>query len=63
MATTLVIFLFSTIVFFLFFILSSSKSNLTVEENNYDDLDEWICKSCGFNVQLGTECIYCGRKK
>ncbi len=52
MATTLVIFLFSTIVFFLFFILSSSKTSLNLEDNNSDDLDEWVCKSCGFNVQL-----------
>tara|TARA_S200000501_G_scaffold214902_1_gene201763 strand:- start:6912 stop:7103 length:192 start_codon:yes stop_codon:yes gene_type:complete len=63
MATSLIIFLFSSISFFLFFILFSSKSDINIEENNGDDLDEWICKSCGFTVQLGTECIYCGRKK
>lgn len=63
MATSFIIFLFSSISFFLFFILLSSKSDINVEENNGDDLDEWICKSCGFTVQLGTECIYCGRKK
>lgn len=27
------------------------------------DLDEWTCPTCGFRVQMGTECIYCGEKK
>jgi len=27
------------------------------------DLEEWICPTCGFQVQMGTECIYCGEKK
>jgi|TARA_B100000035_G_scaffold235713_1_gene203979 hypothetical protein len=28
-----------------------------------EDLEEWTCPSCGFQVQMGTECIYCGEKK
>ena len=27
------------------------------------DLEEWICPTCGFQVQMGTECIYCEEKK
>ncbi|MEE9166211.1 MAG: hypothetical protein V3U24_01910 [Candidatus Neomarinimicrobiota bacterium] len=30
---------------------------------NEADLSEWICPTCGFHVQMGTECIYCGEKK
>jgi len=59
----LLFFLFSSLIIFVFFILFSSKFNINNEESNLDDLDEWICKSCGFNVQLGLECIYCGKKK
>lgn len=28
-----------------------------------EDLSEWTCPTCGFHVQMGTECIYCGTKK
>jgi len=63
MLISLLLFLFSSLIIFLFLILWSSKYNINNEESNIDDLDEWICKSCGFNVQLGLECIYCGKKK
>lgn len=33
------------------------------EEGNADDLTEWECPQCGFHVQMGTECIYCGAQK
>ncbi|MDP6340099.1 MAG: hypothetical protein QF842_07275 [Candidatus Marinimicrobia bacterium] len=34
-------------------------------EDTYDDLetDEWDCPDCGFHVQAGDTCIYCGAKK
>ncbi len=34
-------------------------------EDAYDDLetDEWDCPGCGFHVQAGDKCIYCGAKK
>ncbi|MFQ6617023.1 MAG: hypothetical protein ACE5HZ_09755 [Fidelibacterota bacterium] len=28
-----------------------------------DDLVEWDCPQCGFRVQMGTECIYCGEQR
>lgn len=32
-------------------------------EENGDDLTEWDCPRCGFHVQMGTQCIYCGWRK
>lgn len=32
-------------------------------EKDDGDLTEWTCPSCGFHVQLGKECIYCGERK
>ena len=34
-------------------------------EETYDDLetDEWDCPECGFHVQVGGTCIYCGGNK
>ncbi len=35
------------------------------EEDAYSDLEteEWDCPDCGFHVQAGTACIYCGAEK
>jgi hypothetical protein len=33
------------------------------ENGKASDLEEWNCPSCGFTVQLGSKCIYCGEKK
>ena len=27
------------------------------------ETDEWDCPDCGFHVQAGDKCIYCGAKK
>ncbi|HIF83114.1 MAG TPA: hypothetical protein EYQ37_04550 [Candidatus Marinimicrobia bacterium] len=34
-------------------------------KDTYDDLetDAWDCPECGFHVQAGDTCIYCGEKK
>ena len=34
-------------------------------EDTYDDLetDAWDCPECGFHVQAGDTCIYCGEEK
>jgi len=34
-------------------------------DNSYEDLsiDEWNCPDCGFLVQVGDKCIYCGYTK
>ena len=34
-------------------------------EDAYDDLemDAWDCPECGFHVQVGDTCIYCGEEK
>ena len=34
-------------------------------DNPYEDLsiDEWNCPECGFLVQVGDRCIYCGYNK
>lgn len=34
-------------------------------DDTYADLDteEWNCPECGFHIQAGESCIYCGTKK
>lgn len=34
-------------------------------EDSYADLDteEWNCPECGFHIQAGDSCIYCGAEK
>lgn len=40
-------------------------ANRNRKEDTYSDLDteEWDCPECGFKVQVGSECIYCGTEK
>lgn len=47
----------------LIFIAVLKHSTNTSSTDNEDDLAEWICPTCGFHVQLGIKCIYCGEKK
>ncbi|MCH8010631.1 MAG: hypothetical protein IIA61_01580 [Candidatus Marinimicrobia bacterium] len=47
----------------LIFVAVLKHSTNTSSTENEDDLAEWICQTCGFHVQLGNECIYCGEKK
>ncbi|MDP6396725.1 MAG: hypothetical protein QGI16_01490 [Candidatus Marinimicrobia bacterium] len=41
----------------------SSRRNSVRSNAQEKDLEEWTCPTCGFQVQMGTECIYCGEKK
>ena len=36
-----------------------------LKEDPYKDLsiDEWNCPECGFLIQVGNSCIYCGYNK
>ncbi len=40
-------------------------ANRNRKEDTYSDLEteEWDCPECGFKVQVGSECIYCGEIK
>ena len=44
------------------FIRSLKRPQDETEENE-EELSEWTCPTCGFRVQMGTVCIYCGEKK
>jgi len=53
--------LFSLILFFIVILavfIGKQKNN----DDPYQDLsiDEWNCPECGFFVQVGNKCIYCG---
>ncbi|MFQ6676167.1 MAG: hypothetical protein ACE5LH_07455 [Fidelibacterota bacterium] len=39
------------------------RTRETGEEEEEDDLTEWDCPRCGFHVQMGMECIYCGERR
>ena len=60
---------FLWVISFVFFLgiglvfLAVLKKSSPEDNENSDDLEEWDCPSCGFRVQLGKECIYCGEKK
>jgi len=47
--------------FTLFTVMIARSSN----DNIYSDIntEEWLCNNCGFEVQVGDECIYCGALK
>jgi len=39
-------------------------SNGNSAENNITwEMESWVCPECGFNVQGGNKCIYCGNEK
>ena len=56
--------LFSLILFFIV-ILAVFIGKQKSSDDAYEDLliDEWNCPECGFLVQLGERCIYCGYTK
>jgi len=56
--------LFSLILFFIV-ILAVFIGKQRGSDNPYEDLsiDEWNCPDCGFLVQVGDRCIYCGYTK
>ena len=51
--------LFLIIIFAVFISIQKSKND------PYEDLsiEEWNCPECGFLVQAGDKCIYCGYTK
>ncbi|MBF90008.1 MAG: hypothetical protein CMG75_10250 [Candidatus Marinimicrobia bacterium] len=54
---------FSIIFFFCGVLFWTLRSYESLNPEDTSDTEEWICPSCSFNVQVGTECIYCGEKK
>jgi len=56
--------LFLLILFFIV-ILAVFIGKQNSSDNPYEDLsiDEWNCPDCGFLVQVGDRCIYCGYTK
>ena len=42
---------------------ASRLRNLAAGENGDSDEEEWTCPACGFHVQVGDSCIYCGHEK
>ena len=56
--------LFSLILFFMI-ILAVFIGKQKSSDDTYGDLliDEWNCPECGFLVQVGERCIYCGYTK
>lgn len=57
------LFFFVLILFFSGVFFWTLKVDQSEELDEDLDLEEWNCPSCGFTVQLGTQCIYCGEKK
>jgi len=41
-------------------VAKSSNRNEVFSDIN---VEEWICSNCGFEVQVGDNCIYCGKSK
>tara|TARA_B100000579_G_scaffold298701_1_gene248788 strand:- start:1083 stop:1220 length:138 start_codon:yes stop_codon:yes gene_type:complete len=41
-------------------VAKSSNRNEAFSDIN---VEEWICSNCGFEVQAGDNCIYCGISK
>lgn len=57
------LFFFAGILFLSGVFFWTLKRSPTESERGESDLEEWSCPSCGFTVQMGTECIYCGETK
>tara|TARA_Y100000590_G_scaffold445033_1_gene576569 strand:+ start:3077 stop:3283 length:207 start_codon:yes stop_codon:yes gene_type:complete len=63
MTYVLWLFFFLIILFFSGVFVWTLRGEQEEENGKVSELEEWNCPSCGFTVQLGTECIYCGEKK
>ena len=60
--------LYIILIFLIFFAMIGITLYVTgknKKEDTYTDLDtdEWNCPECGFLVQVGDQCIYCGTEK
>ena len=40
---------------------SYQRNRLEPEDESWDE--EWDCPECGFHVQAGTSCVYCGTSR
>ncbi len=56
----LVLIIFFLLVLFMIMVAKSSNRNEAFSDIN---VEEWICSNCGFEVQAGDNCIYCGISK
>jgi len=54
--------LFISIIIIIFIIMVVLVGVQRLKNDPYKDLslDEWNCPECGFLVQVGSKCIYCG---
>ena len=54
-----------SLIFFFIVILAVFIGKQNSSNNPYENLtiDEWNCPDCGFLVQAGDSCIYCGYTK
>lgn len=60
------IFLYSILVlFFLLILFLAMVAKYSNEDDVFFDMstEEWTCPNCGFEVQIGDDCIYCGISK
>ena len=50
------------LIIFIFIIIAILIGAQGLKHDPYEDLsiDEWNCPECGFLVQVGKKCIYCG---
>ena len=55
-----ILIIFFLLVLFMIMVAKSSSRNETFSDIN---AEEWICSNCGFEVQAGDNCIYCGISK
>ena len=56
----LVLIIFFLLVLFIIMVAKSSNRNEAFSDIN---TQEWICSNCGYEVQAGDNCIYCGISK
>jgi len=56
---------FLLFIFFLFILITTMVAKSSNKQDFFNDtnLDEWLCPNCGFEVQVGDSCIYCGELK
>ena len=40
-------------------LVQSYQANREEPDEMEENMQEWICPECGFNVQIGLVCIYC----
>jgi len=56
----LILIIFFLLILLMVMVAKSSNRNEVFSDIN---VEEWICSNCGFEVQAGDNCIYCGKSK